>query len=185
MGDKDRAIALSQQFIQTHRVLRGRLAVLRDQLVASASDGPTTAGPAGGRGPANPLVQDLLTYCLAFCGVMHIHHSSEDNQLLPELRAAQPALSAALDSIVQDHILVASLLRRIVEVCSPDNRAPIEKVVRELDGLAAILESHFTFEEQRIGAALDALGPGEWTAGVFAVADSGGPLSRSDPPHPR
>ena len=183
MGDQDRAIALSQQFIQTHRVLRGRLAELRDQLVASAADGSVTARAAGGRGSANPLAQDLLTHCLTLCGVMHTHHSSEDGQLLPELRAADPTLSAVLDSIIQDHILVASLLRRIVEVCAPNNRAPMEKVVRELDGLAAILESHFTYEEQRIGAALDALGPGEWTAGVFAVGEPG-ELPRSERPRP-
>jgi hypothetical protein len=40
--------------------------------------------------------------------------------------------------------------------------------VRELDGLIAILESHFSYEERRIAKALDTLGPLAWTADVFA-----------------
>jgi hypothetical protein len=40
--------------------------------------------------------------------------------------------------------------------------------VRELDGLIAILESHFRYEERRLARALDTLGPRAWTADVFA-----------------
>jgi hypothetical protein len=40
--------------------------------------------------------------------------------------------------------------------------------MRELDGLTAILESHFSYEERRIAKALDILGPQAWTADVFA-----------------
>jgi len=42
--------------------------------------------------------------------------------------------------------------------------------VRELDGLAAILESHFGFEERRIGRALDSLTAGDWSGEVFRLA---------------
>jgi hypothetical protein len=47
-------------------------------------------------------------------------------------------------------------------------RAEPAALVRELDGLTAILESHFGFEERRIAAALDTLGTGAWSAEVFA-----------------
>ena len=43
-------------------------------------------------------------------------------------------------------------------------------LVRELDGFSAILESHFSYEERRMSKALDALGPGAWTADVFTPA---------------
>ena len=39
--------------------------------------------------------------------------------------------------------------------------------MRELDGLTAILESHFSYEERRLAAALDILRPEAWTADVF------------------
>ena len=39
--------------------------------------------------------------------------------------------------------------------------------MRELDGLTAILESHFSYEERRIATALDTLGHRAWAAGVF------------------
>ena len=38
-----------------------------------------------------------------------------------------------------------------------------DRLVPELDGLAAIMESHFSYEERAIGAAIDRLGPGPWT----------------------
>ncbi len=166
MSEHHRAVALSQQLAQTHRRLSGRLAVLRDQIAAGTDDGDFVP-----RLPEPEAIDgDLLVHCLAFCASMHTHHSSEDNQLLPELRAAEPRLGAVLDGIVQDHILVASLLHRVSELCRRDNPSDPEKIVRELDGLAAILETHFAYEEQRIGDALDELGPGEWTTGVLTVA---------------
>jgi hypothetical protein len=49
-------------------------------------------------------------------------------------------------------------------------RAPSgpDALARELGGLIAILESHFSYEERRIAKALDTLGPLAWTAAVFA-----------------
>ena len=40
--------------------------------------------------------------------------------------------------------------------------------MRELDGLIAILESHFNYEERRLAKALDTVGPLPWSADVFA-----------------
>jgi hypothetical protein len=42
---------------------------------------------------------------------------------------------------------------------------------RELDGLTAILESHFSFEERRIAAALDTLGPDNQFPDVFTYGE--------------
>lgn len=44
-----------------------------------------------------------------------------------------------------------------------------DRLARELDGLAAILESHFSCEERRIAVALDSLGTEAWSADVFAA----------------
>jgi hypothetical protein len=73
-----------------------------------------------------------------------------------------------IDNLLEDHALVSGILRQIRDLLAP-GRAPSGPgaLTRELDGLTAILESHFTYEERRIAQALDTLGPSAWTADVF------------------
>ena len=151
--------ALSEQLVHVHQTLRERLASLRQQ----AADG-------AGHGAADALTDaDLLSHCLSFCTAVQTHHTGEDSQLLPALRAAAPELAPVIDNLTEDHALVAGILRQLRELLAP-GRPPAspDALVRELDGLIAILESHFSYEERRIAKALDALGPGAWTADVFA-----------------
>ncbi|MBO0801543.1 MAG: hemerythrin domain-containing protein [Nocardiopsaceae bacterium] len=151
--------ALSDQLIHVHQALRERLAALRQEAVGDVGPAAATAA----------LPEDLLSHCLSFCAAIHAHHSGEDGQLLPALRAAAPELAPVIDNLIEDHDLVAGILRRIRELLAP-GQAPSApgSLVRELDGLTAILESHFSYEERRIAQALDLLGPQAWTADVFA-----------------
>ena len=110
----------------------------------------------------------MLTEFLPACAALHKHASSEDCRLIPLLRAADPTLAHALDSMVLDHVLIRTLVERIIELVDRGANADLPKVLREFDGLAVILESHMDYEEQRIGAAIDALGPGTWTYDVLA-----------------
>ncbi|MFK4759394.1 hemerythrin domain-containing protein [Microbacterium sp. ZW T5_45] len=76
------------------------------------------------------------------------HHRGEDRALFPALRTERPELSGAIDKLMQDHSMLTHLLaelRRAVE--SGENRDAIE---RHLDGIGAIMESHFRFEEREI-----------------------------------
>jgi hypothetical protein len=78
-----------------------------------------------------------------------------------------------IDKLIEDHGLVAGILQRVRELLAPgaDRASPGPgALVRELDGLTAILESHFGYEERRIAKALDSLGPEAWTADVFTPA---------------
>jgi hypothetical protein len=88
---------------------------------------------------------------------------------LPALRASAPGLAPVIDNLIEDHTLVAGILQRIRELLTP---GPVPAgpgaLVRELDELIAILDSHFRCEERRIARALDTLGPAAWTAEVFA-----------------
>lgn len=160
----DRAAALSEQLIQVHQSLRGRIAAVRQQVTAGA--GRSAAGAA--------VPPDLLSHCLGFCTAIHAHHTGED-RLLPALRAAAPALAPVIDNLIEDHRLVAAILQRIRELLAPD-RVPAAPgaLLRELDGLMAILESHFSYEERRIASALDAMGPSAWDADVFAPGEAPG-----------
>ena len=147
--------------MHVHQALRERLAALRRE----------AAGGAGHRAADSGIGEDLLSHCLSFCAAIHTHHTGEDSQLLPALRAAAPELAPVIDNIAEDHALDAGILRQVRDLLSP-GRAPSgpDALVRELDGLIAILESHFSYEERRIAKALDTLGSQAWTAGVFGFS---------------
>jgi iron-sulfur cluster repair protein YtfE (RIC family) len=165
LATPDRVAALSEQLIHVHQALREQLTSLRQEAVGDT--GPLAAEAA--------LPEDLLSHCLSFCTAIRIHHSGEDNELLPALRAAAPELAPVIDNLIEDHELVAGILRRIRELLArglpPSGSGALR---RELDGLTAILESHFSYEERRLAKALDHLGHQAWTADVFALR--AGPL---------
>jgi iron-sulfur cluster repair protein YtfE (RIC family) len=125
-----------------HQELRERLASVRRDLADGAA-----------------VPEDLLAYCLGFCAAVHAHHNGEDERLLPRLRDAAPELAPVIDKLIEDHALVSSILRRIRELLAPDQDTEPATLARELDGLTAILESHFGYEERSLGPALDELDP--------------------------
>jgi iron-sulfur cluster repair protein YtfE (RIC family) len=161
----DRMAALSEQLIRVHQELRERLASVRQE----------AAGVAGPPGLPTAIGEDLLSHCLGFCAAIHAHHTGEDDQLLPALRAAAPELAPVIDNLSEDHALVAGILRQVRTLLTPGT-APARPadLVRELDGLIAILESHFSYEERRLAKALDAVGPLPWSADVFAPGPGAG-----------
>jgi hypothetical protein len=164
MPAPDRMAALSAQLSHVHQALRDRLGALRQE----------TAGEAGPRAAGAAIGADLLGHCLSFCAAVHTHHSGEDGQLLPALRAAAPELAPVIDNLIEDHALVAGILLKISALLAPGHTPSSRgELVRELDGLTAILDSHFGYEERRIAGALDALGPSAWTADVFNPGGDG------------
>jgi hemerythrin-like domain-containing protein len=96
---------------------------------------------------------DLGLHCLAFCAAVTEHHTDEDSSVFPVLARQFPELSDVLAGLERDHQAIAGLLRRLRELAAEPDRAAIQ---RELDGLAALIEGHFTWEERRLVAALDA-----------------------------
>ncbi|GIE91875.1 hemerythrin domain-containing protein [Actinoplanes regularis] len=124
----DRVAALSRQLAEAHQELRRRLADLRSGRLQAA---------------------DLRTHCLAFCTALTTHHQGEDGGLFAALARERPDLEPTIGKLVEDHVLITGLLTRITEA-DPAAIGP------ELDGLAAIMESHFRYEERALSAALDA-----------------------------
>ena len=144
-----RLVALSEQLVRVHQELRERLAALRSD-------------------PQGPISQDLLSHCLSFCSAVHSHHTGEDQQLFPALRAAAPELGPVIGKLEEDHGLVAGIVGQLRDLLAARPAADPARLQRELDGLTAILESHFRFEERRIAAALDTLGPENQFPSVFS-----------------
>jgi hypothetical protein len=137
----DRAIAFSLQLAQAHQELRRRLSRLKTEL--------------GRPGPDDGILQ---THCLAFCATLTAHHQGEDTALFTALLRERPDLAPTIANLVEDHGLIAAILTRVAELAdrATGSRPPVfEAIGRELDGLAAIVESHFAYEERAIGAALD------------------------------
>ncbi|GAT72281.1 putative hemerythrin HHE cation binding domain protein [Microbacterium sp. HM58-2] len=139
--DADRLIAWDDELRRAHTRLRAALEATREAL-ASGTDAPQAAS-------------DLLLFCIGFCSALDGHHRSEDRALFPALRTEHPELGGVIDKLMQDHSMLSHLLgglRHAVE--SGESRDSIE---RHLDGVGAIMESHFRFEEREILAPLRAL----------------------------
>jgi hypothetical protein len=141
----DRITAFGNQLVITHIALREHLARLRDGSVTGA---------------------DLRAHCLTFCSVLAGHHEAEDDGGFPVLAKQYPELAPVLTELSNDHRLVEAALTRLTELSTMDSAT----ARTELDTLAALLETHFTYEERTLVAALNALRPNEEDAATVLRA---------------
>jgi hypothetical protein len=160
-SDRGRVVALSLQLARAHQELRHRI----DQLKAEL----------GQRRPDDAV---LTTHCLAFCAALTSHHRGEDTGMFADLLRERPDLAGTVAKLVQDHEMIASILTRVAELvdqATEPGGPGLDAVRRELDGLTAIMESHFRYEERTISAALDAATTGAgWSELVFELRDRDG-----------
>lgn len=140
-GDKDRLIAWNHEMRAVHERLREALRLTRIALAGGAS--------------TEPAQRDLLLFCHGFCTALTGHHEGEDRELFPAIAAAHPELRDVLRKLQQDHSMIAYLLGALQ--AAVDRTAPSDELDRHLEGVAAIMESHFRYEERSLGVALEAL----------------------------
>jgi hypothetical protein len=161
-NDTQRAAVFSRQLRRAHQQLRDELARIREAL-----DGD------------EHVVAGLQVHCLAFCSALATHHRGEDDGIFTQLLDARPDLAPAIGNLIDDHAAIAAILHQIRALALQREATPPEslpKLRRELDGLAAIVESHFGYEERSISTALDHGVPDTgWSRPVFKP---------SDPQHP-
>jgi hypothetical protein len=93
---------------------------------------------------------DLLLYCHGFCAALDGHHRGEDHTLFPAIRAAHPELEPVLRKLTQDHSMIAHLLAGL-------RAAPATELDRHLEGVAALMENHFRYEERQLLGVLETL----------------------------
>lgn len=151
-----RLAAFGNQLVAVHIWLREELAALREG-IGSYLD--------GGERP-----KELGLHCLTFCSVLTRHHTEEDGEVFGAVAAEVPELAPVLDELRADHVMVADTLGRITDLVARLDAGTegAEGIERELDTLAALLETHFVYEEKKITAALDALGAGALPADAIA-----------------
>ncbi|MBT2415333.1 hemerythrin domain-containing protein [Streptomyces sp. ISL-12] len=136
-----RLIAWSQELRRVHHRLREALSVTRDSL----ADGS----------PGEAATRELLLYCHGFCAALDGHHQGEDRTLFPAIGAEHPELRPVVRQLEQDHSMIAHLLGGLR--AAVDRTAPPEELGRHLEGIAAIMENHFRYEERQLLAVLETL----------------------------
>lgn len=138
--EKERVVAWGRELRAVHERLREALHLIQD-----ATHAPTTP----------EVARDLLVYCRGFCTALTAHHEGEDRLLFPAIAAAHPQLRDTLSKLTQDHSMIGYLLTGLSDAV--DQSATPEELDRHIEGIAAIMESHFRFEERALIEILDTL----------------------------
>src|SRR5699024_10321469 len=105
--------------------------------------------------PAEAASRDLLLFCHGFCAALTGHHEGEDRQLFPAIAAAHPELADTLRYLQQDHSMINHLVAGLQEAVARE--APAPELERHLEGIGAIMESHFGYEERQLLTVLETL----------------------------
>jgi hypothetical protein len=146
----DQLTAFGNQLLAVHGWLREQLGRLRD----ATEDGA-----------AADATFDLRAHCFAFCSALDGHHTLEDSAVFQALLAENPQLKDVIAELSRDHEQIATLLQQLQTVADAlaDEPSPAElqRLRTELDTLAALVESHFTYEERKIVTALNRLTGGD------------------------
>lgn len=140
-GDISRLHAWSAELRAVHDRLRKALSITREAVHE-------------GR-PAEPATRELLLYCHGFCAALTEHHTGEDRTLFPAIAREHPELADTLRALQQDHAMIGHLVGGLQRAV--DQQASPGELDRHLEGIAAIMESHFRYEERTLLAVLDGL----------------------------
>jgi hemerythrin-like domain-containing protein len=131
-GERARLIAWDAELRTAHERLRAALQVARADLDTDPQS----------------VTRDLLLYCHGFCVALGAHHLGEDAGLFPELKARHPELRPVIAKLEQDHSMISHLLAQLDEAMQSGESGVVLR--RHLDGLGAIMESHFRYEEREL-----------------------------------
>ncbi|MFR9807409.1 hemerythrin domain-containing protein [Pseudonocardia sp. RS010] len=140
-GEKTRLIAWSNELRAVHGRLREALRVTQAAVKAGQPTGPPT--------------RELLLFCHGFCTALTGHHEGEDRELFPAIAAAHPELGPTLRKLEQDHSMIAHLIAALQ--AATERGLPPDKLEGHLEGIAAIMESHFRYEERELLTVLETL----------------------------
>lgn len=151
-----RLIAWSAELRRVHQRLREALAVTFDELDRVEAIGGQPGDVAEHRAArVGEVTRDLLLYCHGFCAALDGHHRGEDATLFPAIEAARPDLAPVLRYLQQDHSMITHLLAGLRAAL--DREASLTELRSHVDGVGAIMESHFRYEERPLLAVLEDL----------------------------
>lgn len=142
--ESHRLIAWGQQLRAVHTTLRRALELARDEVEDSENHRLAPGATA-----------DLLVFCRGFCLALSGHHRSEDRALFPDITSRRPDLAPVIAQLRQDHSMIEHLLAGLDQAVRTD--APAAETLRHLDGIEAVMTTHFRYEEKMLVQLLDAL----------------------------
>jgi hemerythrin-like domain-containing protein len=148
---------LHTRLLYVHAVLREDLSKV-ERMAAEIEDGLLAPGDFNAQladlkehGPLWTLKKD----CLAYCQLLHAHHTGEDQRLFPSIRELNPELGPAVDRLEREHQDVSELLDRLelaADRLLAENSAPSRSETAELlKTLRELLLAHLEFEEAAAG----------------------------------
>lgn len=140
-GETTRLVAWSAELRRVHARLREALQLTRDAL-AEGQSVETASG-------------DLLLHCHGFCAALDGHHRGEDRALFPAIEAAHPELAPTLRVLEQDHSMIGHLLEGLR--AAVDRQGTRDELALHIEGIGAIMENHFRFEEKKLLTVLETL----------------------------
>ncbi|MFW6690718.1 LLM class flavin-dependent oxidoreductase [Streptomyces sp. MAR4 CNX-425] len=151
-------VSAGHHLVEVHDHLRGELEQLRE-LVVQVAGGTLTAAAARSHVATMTLRQhnwSLGAHCAAYCRVVTLHHTVEDQQLFPALRRFDPRLAPVLDRLSEEHLAIHDVLERVDRalvafVAGPEGNAELRAAV---DLLSEALLSHLSYEEHELVAPL-------------------------------
>jgi hemerythrin-like domain-containing protein len=155
------AVAGAEVLVQIHNSLRAELQQMRDA-VAAVCSGEHDAGFA--RSLINKMTMrqnywSVGAFCAAYCRILTVHHTIEDQHMFTELRRGDDSLAPVLDRLSEEHEVIAELLDRVdVALVAMVGPAPSTTDAAEsqaaVEALAEVLLSHLSYEEEELVAPL-------------------------------
>lgn len=146
--------AQQRMLVQIHNHLRHELEQIRDA-VAAVVDGRQDAATA--RSMINTLTVrqnywSLGAFCAAYCRILTLHHTIEDEHMFASLRRADGGLGPVLDRLAHEHEIIAAVLTRLdaALVAMVTDDSTIEVVRAAVQDLGEALLSHLAYEEEEL-----------------------------------
>ncbi len=143
-----------QTLLAVHQHLRQELARLREVIV-EVGQGRTTAAAAHSYLNDMTMRQNYWTlgaFCSAYCRVVSVHHAIEDQQLFPDLKAADQSLGPILERLRADHERIGDLLAEIdaALVAMVERAHRLDEAESTVARLSIALLEHLKFEEDSL-----------------------------------
>ncbi|MET0784831.1 MAG: hemerythrin domain-containing protein [Leifsonia flava] len=137
----ERVIAWGDEMRAVHQRLRQALAAARETVQSG--------------GDAASVARDIRLFCWGFCVALDGHHVSEDTALFPEIARQHPELQPVIAKLMQDHSMIAHLIRGVEQALQSGDEPAV--LLGHLDGIGAIMTSHFGYEERQLLGVLDTI----------------------------
>lgn len=148
------AIRFGDKLVQVHNELRSWIRALQEEVEDFLDEHERLSVD---KEAIPTLVYQLRKNCLDFCQQLHGHHVTEDERFFPALEREFPELRPQVERMREEHVVVADLISRIQETVSDVGSGDAERIKKDLDSLATLLEKHLDYEEEYIITAMNNL----------------------------